>query len=57
LEWFCRIDIRPKLRHNHTQCMHYKISYREERQYQNGTSKPNSESTLVHHHDMQAQST
>jgi hypothetical protein len=38
------------------QCMHYKISCREERQYQNGTNEPNLESAFVHHHDMQAQS-
>jgi hypothetical protein len=39
------------------QYMHYKINCREEKQSQNGTNEPDSESTSVHRHDMRAQST
>jgi hypothetical protein len=39
------------------QYMHYKINCKEEKQSQNGTNEPDSESTSAHRHDMRAQST
>jgi hypothetical protein len=39
------------------QYMHYKINCKEEKQSQNGTNEPDSESTSVHRHNMRAQST